>query len=171
MSMRFNLFQLIKFCCTWTVPAAETKSIGLPSNALVPCFLLATKTISSWQETSLPSTGTWYHLDNFIMTRHISSIYRDWQKTRHRDADANSLNRRAVMVHSIGVLKSLIKTTSSWNLNSVHLSGLISHQNFRDWPQIGSVLRIFFDKFDLQYRPDVIKSYIVHWHIVWYIVS
>jgi hypothetical protein len=58
------------------------------------------------------------HLDYFIMTRNftaiyrdlvpsrqitvtlgLASIYRDWQKTRHRDADANSLNRRAVSVH------------------------------------------------------------------------
>jgi len=40
--MRLNSFQLIKSCNTWTVPAAETKSIGLRADALVPCFLLAT---------------------------------------------------------------------------------------------------------------------------------
>jgi len=40
--MRVNFQQLIKSCGTWTEPAAETKSIGLPSDALVPCFLLAT---------------------------------------------------------------------------------------------------------------------------------
>jgi len=40
--MRANSFQLIKFCCTRTDPAAETTSIGLPADALVPCFLLAT---------------------------------------------------------------------------------------------------------------------------------
>jgi len=39
--MRFNLFQLIKICGTLTDPAAETKSIGLRADALVPCFLLA----------------------------------------------------------------------------------------------------------------------------------
>jgi len=40
--MRANFQQLIKFCGTLTDPAAETKSIGLPADALVPCFLLAT---------------------------------------------------------------------------------------------------------------------------------
>jgi hypothetical protein len=41
----FNPF--IKSCGTRTVPAAETKSIGLPADALVPCFLLAIWTILS----------------------------------------------------------------------------------------------------------------------------
>jgi hypothetical protein len=41
-SMRVNLNPLIKFCGTRTVPAAETRSIGLRADALVPCFLLAT---------------------------------------------------------------------------------------------------------------------------------
>jgi hypothetical protein len=40
-SMRVNSFQLIKVCYTRTDPAAETKSIGLQADALVPCFLLA----------------------------------------------------------------------------------------------------------------------------------
>jgi hypothetical protein len=33
--MRANSFQLIKFCCTRTDPAAETKSIGLQADARV----------------------------------------------------------------------------------------------------------------------------------------
>jgi hypothetical protein len=45
--MRVNLFQLIKLCCIRTVPATETKSIGLQAIALVPCFLLATLTVLS----------------------------------------------------------------------------------------------------------------------------
>jgi hypothetical protein len=44
-SMREEFDPLIIFCCTWTVPAAETKSIGLQADALVPCFLLAIWTI------------------------------------------------------------------------------------------------------------------------------
>jgi hypothetical protein len=32
------------------------------------------------------------------VTRDFSAIYRDWQKTTHLDTDANSLNRRAVML-------------------------------------------------------------------------
>ena len=38
-SMRVKSYQLIKFCETRTDPAAETKSIGLSADALVPCFL------------------------------------------------------------------------------------------------------------------------------------
>jgi hypothetical protein len=38
---------LIKSCGTLTDPAAETKSIGLPADALVPYFLLAIWTVSS----------------------------------------------------------------------------------------------------------------------------
>jgi len=34
---------------------------------------------------------------SFIVTLGFSSIYRDWQKTSHRDTDGNSLNRRAVI--------------------------------------------------------------------------
>jgi hypothetical protein len=48
--MRANSFQLIKFCCTLTVPAAETKSIGLQANARVVM-------------------GFARHFDNFIVTR------------------------------------------------------------------------------------------------------
>ena len=90
-SMLVKLSQLIKFCDTRTDPAVETKSIGLPADALVPCFLLAIWTISSLQKTSLPVTGTWYHLDNFIVTRQLCPTYQNWQKTRHPDTDANSI--------------------------------------------------------------------------------
>jgi hypothetical protein len=38
---------------------------------------------------------------SFTVTRDYSSVYQDWQKTRHRDADGTSLNRRAVMVNGI----------------------------------------------------------------------
>jgi hypothetical protein len=48
--MRVNSFQLIKFCCTWTDPAAETKSIGLQADAQVVMVFAR-------------------HLDNFIVTR------------------------------------------------------------------------------------------------------
>ena len=94
--MRVNLLQLIKFCCTWTDPAAETKSIGLQADARVVMVFAR-------------------HLDNFIMTwqilpvyrdhaiwtnyrdKEIIPIYRDFAKTHaNPDADGNSLNRRAV---------------------------------------------------------------------------
>ena len=60
------------------VPAAETKSVGLPANALVSWFLL-------------------FHLDSFIVTRKLSSIYRDLCKNKsNRDADGNKPYRRAL---------------------------------------------------------------------------
>jgi hypothetical protein len=89
--MRANSIQLIKFCCTRTDPAAETKSIGLPAD---PAFGEGRR------------TGALFfarHLDYFIVTQNsnsssglgigktiyrdkkLSSTYRDWQKTRHRD--------------------------------------------------------------------------------------
>jgi hypothetical protein len=37
------------------------------------------------------------------VTQDFSATYRDWQKTRHRDADANQLNRRAVRFQSVVV--------------------------------------------------------------------
>jgi len=66
--MRANSFQLIKFCCTRTDPAAKTESIGLQADAQLSWFLLT-------------------HLDSFIVTRQLSSIYRDLVPSRqlHRD--------------------------------------------------------------------------------------
>jgi len=61
--MRVNSFQLIKFCGTWTDPATETKSIGLPAIAQLSWFLLPI------------AIGS--HLDNFIVTWQLRAIYRD----------------------------------------------------------------------------------------------
>jgi len=66
MREEFNL--LIKSCCTRTDPAAKTESIGLQADARVSWFLL-------------------FHLDGFIVTRQLSSTYRDLVPSRqlHRD--------------------------------------------------------------------------------------
>jgi hypothetical protein len=66
--MREEFNPLIKSCATRTVPAAETKSIGLQADTRVSWFLL-------------------FHLDSFIVTRQLSSIYRDLVPSRqlHRD--------------------------------------------------------------------------------------
>jgi hypothetical protein len=48
-SMREKSTQLIKSCCTLTIPAAKTKSIGLPADAPLSWFLHR-------------------HQDNFIVT-------------------------------------------------------------------------------------------------------
>jgi hypothetical protein len=45
--MRESLKAIYQTSVTQTDPAAETKSIGLPADALVPCFLLAIWTVSS----------------------------------------------------------------------------------------------------------------------------
>ena len=57
-SLRANSFQLIKFCCTRTEPAAETKSIGLQANAQLSWFLQ-------------------HHLDNFIVMGQLPFVYQD----------------------------------------------------------------------------------------------
>jgi hypothetical protein len=56
--MREEFNPLIKFCGIRTVPAAKTKSIGLQADARVVMVFAR-------------------HLDNFIVTRQLSSIYRD----------------------------------------------------------------------------------------------
>jgi hypothetical protein len=87
--MRVNSFQLIRFCCTQTDPAAKTKSVGLQANAQVVMVFAR-------------------HLDNFIVIRKScpligttpsgqfhrdtkpSSTYRDFAKTHaNPDMDGN----------------------------------------------------------------------------------
>jgi hypothetical protein len=69
--MRFNLFQLIKLCGTRTVPAAETKSMGLQADARVVMVFAR-------------------HRDNFIVTGQILPTYRDFAKTHaNPDTDGN----------------------------------------------------------------------------------
>ena len=61
-----------------TNPAAETKSIGLPADAQLSWFFAR-------------------HLDNFIMTRQLSSIYLDCAKTNPTlTLTATQLNRRTI---------------------------------------------------------------------------
>ena len=74
MREEFNPF--IKSCGTWTVPAAETKSIGLQADAPEPCFFTR-------------------HLDYFILTRQFASIYQDLVPSRqfYRDTKPSSIDR------------------------------------------------------------------------------
>jgi hypothetical protein len=55
--MVFNLYQLIKSCCTRTDPATETESIGLPADAQLSWFLQSHLDSFSWTKCSRPSTG------------------------------------------------------------------------------------------------------------------
>ena len=92
MREEFNLLNI--FCATQTVTAAETMSIGLPadpafgegrrSGALffachLDYFILTTNFTSIYRDLVL--------FRQFHHDKKLSSIYRDWQKTRHRDAD------------------------------------------------------------------------------------
>jgi hypothetical protein len=61
--------------------------LALSADALVPCFFalhrdyfVVTRNFTTIYLDLVP-------LHNFTVTRNISAIYRDWQKTRHRDAD------------------------------------------------------------------------------------
>jgi hypothetical protein len=94
MGEKFNL--LIKSSATQTVPAAETKSIGLAAIARVSWFLqtnldsfIVTRQLLSTYRDLVSSR-------QIIVTRDLSTIYRDLQKPSHRDVDGNSPNRRAV---------------------------------------------------------------------------
>jgi hypothetical protein len=66
--MRVNLFQLIKFCCTRTVPAAETKSIGLQADARVVMVFASPSGQFKSNMTNPAHLSGPRHLDNFIMT-------------------------------------------------------------------------------------------------------
>ena len=84
--MRVNSFQLIKFCCTWTNPAAKTKSIGLPTCAFrfdaqsQPTLELSyppDRTIYHWITTWIGRSGGVFarHLGSFILTLNFTVIY------------------------------------------------------------------------------------------------
>jgi hypothetical protein len=76
--MREEFNPLIKFCGTWTDPAAETKSIGLQADARVVMVFAS------------PSR-------QLYRDKEILLTYRDFAKTHaNPDTDGNSLNRRAV---------------------------------------------------------------------------
>ena len=96
MREKFNPF--IKFCATRTVPSTGTKSMGLAVYAHGVMVFASLSRLFHRDPKLTILTRTWYCQDSFIVTPDFSAVCRDWQKTRHRDADANSLNRRAVML-------------------------------------------------------------------------
>jgi hypothetical protein len=69
--MRAKLFQLMKFCCTRTDPAAETESIGLQADARV-VMVFAVPPRQLYRDMTNPShlSGP-RHLDNFIVTPNL----------------------------------------------------------------------------------------------------
>jgi len=66
--MRTNSFQLIKFCSTWTVPAAKTKSIGLQADARV-VMVFASPPRQLYRDMTNPAhLSGQRHLDSFSVT-------------------------------------------------------------------------------------------------------
>jgi hypothetical protein len=85
--------QLIKSCGTWTDPAAETKSIGLPADASAGWRIMVFASPSGrfyldvTTRVRLPGLR---HLDNFDWTRKLASVNRDFAKiTPSADTDGN----------------------------------------------------------------------------------
>jgi len=85
--MRVNSSQLIKFLGTLTVPAAETKSIGLRADARV-VMVFATPPRQLYRDVTNPAhlSGP-RHLDSFIVTPNSRPFIGTLQKPRHHDAD------------------------------------------------------------------------------------
>jgi hypothetical protein len=84
MREEFNPF--IIFCITRpdsyrNVPAAKTESIGLQAYARVVMVFASTSGQFYLDMTDSAHLSGLLHLDNFIMTRRFSFIYRDWAKT------------------------------------------------------------------------------------------
>jgi hypothetical protein len=78
--MRVNSFRLIKFCCTRTDPAAETKSIGLQADARV-VMVFATPPRQLYHDRTNPAhLSGLHHLDNFIVTRNLRTSIWTLQK-------------------------------------------------------------------------------------------
>jgi hypothetical protein len=99
-SLQVNSFQLIKFCCTLTVPAAETKSIGLQADAQVVMVFAALSGLFYHDMTNPAHLSGLIHLDNFAWTRKLPSIYRDFAKTHaNPDTDGNSIKPPAVIAN------------------------------------------------------------------------
>jgi hypothetical protein len=93
--MRADSFQLIKFCFTWTVPAAETKSIGLQADARVVMVFAS-------------SSGQFYC--NMTNPAHLSGPH-------HLDSFKVTLNARP----SIGTLQKLMPTLTPFATAQVRL--------------------------------------------------
>jgi hypothetical protein len=67
-SMREEFAQLIKFCCTRTVPAAETKSMGLQADARVVMVFASPSRQFYCDMTNPAHLSGPRHLDSFIVT-------------------------------------------------------------------------------------------------------
>ena len=78
-SMSLNSVPFNKSCGTRTVSSPGTTSLALSADALVPCFLPGTETISSWPETHNPYPDL-VLLHNFTATRNFVPSTRTGKK-------------------------------------------------------------------------------------------
>jgi hypothetical protein len=90
-----NLWHLDWSCCRDKVNRAAGRRAGVVFFARHLDYFIVTQ-----NSHPLPGLGT---VNTNYRDKKLSSIYRDWQKTRHRDADANSLNRRAVSSNNLDI--------------------------------------------------------------------
>jgi len=105
-SMRVNSFQLIKFCCTLTVPAAKTKSIGLQADALVVMVFALQSRQFYYNMTNPAHLSGPRHLDNFIVTSKSYPLNGTLQKrmpTLTRTATNQTARPLWLMTHSLYV--------------------------------------------------------------------
>jgi hypothetical protein len=73
-----------------TNPAAETKSIGLPADALAVMVFASPSGLFYRDGTTRGRLPGFSHLDNFIVTRKPTSVNRDFAKTTpSADTDGN----------------------------------------------------------------------------------
>jgi hypothetical protein len=73
-----------------TIPAVETKSIGLPADALAVMVFASPLRHFYCDETTRNLLPGLPHLDNFAWTRKLASICRDFAKTHASpDTDGN----------------------------------------------------------------------------------
>jgi hypothetical protein len=72
--MRANSFQLIKFCCTRTDPAAETESIGLQADAQVVMVFASPSGQFYYNMTKPAHLSGQRHLDSFIVTPNVRPL-------------------------------------------------------------------------------------------------
>ena len=85
-SMPLNSLPFIKSCSTRTVSSTGTALLALSADALVPVFCSSPRLF--YRDTKLRSRlsglGTISQLNR---DPKLTAVYRDWQKTRHRDTD------------------------------------------------------------------------------------
>ena len=80
MSMQVNSFQLIKFSCTRTDSAAETKSIGLQADARVVMVFAMPPRLFYRDMTNPAHLSGPRHLDSFIVTPNARPLIGTLQK-------------------------------------------------------------------------------------------